>query len=175
MRTIFIALTALVAAALLLPGAAVAQTDETNETAPDPAAECTETINQYTAICDARLEGSEVVIDLYTEGPQTVVVTEAFRRGSGELNQRQVSLDEGRNTVRLTVTVDRGPEGVTIAAGDVLYQKQVDGSDPIIAGPFTASDAQASGIGGALGVALMTLYLVANKVYGKSEEPERIA
>jgi len=91
------------------------------------------------------------------------------------LEQRTVDLDEGRNTVRLTVTVDGGSEGVTIATQDVLYQKEVKTSSTIVAGPFTASDAQASGIGGALGVAITTLYLVARRVYGTTEESERIA
>lgn len=174
MRPIFIALLALVAAALLLPGAAVAQDNGTNESA-NGTDECTERINEHTAICDAYLDGSDVVLELHTEGPQTVTVTEAFRQGSGELEQRRVSLDEGRNTVRLTVTVDGGSEGVTIAAGDTLYQKEVRTESTIVSGPFTASDAQASGLGGALGVALTTLYLVARRVYGRSEKPERIA
>jgi len=173
MRPLFIALFALVATALLLPGAAVAQ--ETNETVVNATEECTETINQYTAICSAELDGSDVVIDLYTEGPQTVTVTEAFRRGSGELEQRRVALDAGRNTVRMTVTVDGGSEGVTIATQDTLYQKEVKTSSTIVAGPFTASDTQAAGFGGALGVALTTLYLVARRVYGTTEKSERVA
>ena len=178
MKHFFIVLLALVATALILPGVAVAQPeDATNESAsPDGApADCTERINEYTAICDAELDGSDVVIDIYTEGPQTLGVTEGFRRGSGELNQRSVSLDEGVNTIRMSVTVDGGSEGVVLLAGDTLYQKEVRTESSFIAGPFTAQDAQASGLGGALGVALTTLYLVARRVYGNNEEPERIA
>jgi len=175
MRPIFIALLALAATPLLLSGAAAAQDVSANATATNATDECTERINQYTAICSAELDGSDVVIDIYTEGPQTVTVTEAFRRGSGVLEQRRVALDAGRNTVRLTVTVDGGSEGVTIAAGQTLYQKEVRTSSTIVAGPFTASDTQAAGVGGALGVALTTLYLVARRVYGKTEEAERVA
>ncbi|PHQ38022.1 hypothetical protein DJ69_13885 [Halorubrum persicum] len=172
MRLALFALLALVAVGSLTGG--VAAQDNTTAVA-NATDECTETINEYTAICDAELDGSDVVIDIHTDGPQTVVVTEAFRKGSGELNQRRVSLDEGRNTIRHRVTVDGGSEGVTIAAGQTLYQKEVRSSSTIVAGPFTGSDVQAAGIGGSLGVALTTLYLVARRVYGRTEEPERVA
>ena len=172
MRLTFILLLALVASAVVTGGVAAQDNTTAVGNATD---ECTETINEYTAICDAELDGSDVVVELHTEGPQTIVVTEAFRKGSGKLNQRRVSLDAGRNTVRHRVTVDGGSEGVTIAAGQVLYQKEVRTSSTIVSGPFTGSDVQAAGVGGSLGVALTTLYLVARRVYGKTEEPERIA
>lgn len=172
MRLTFFVLFALAASTVAVGGV----TAQDNTTAAGNATdECTETINEYTAICDADLDGSDVVIDLHTEGPQTIVVTEAFRKGSGELNQRTVSLDAGRNTVRHRVTVDGGSEGVTIAAGQTLYQKEVRISSTIVSGPFTGSDVQAAGVGGSLGVALTTLYLVARRVYGRTEEPERVA
>ncbi|MUW13736.1 hypothetical protein GJ633_02985 [Halorubrum sp. CBA1125] len=174
MRLLTIFATLLVATAFAT-GAVAAQENTTANASTNATEECTERINQYTAICSAELDGSDVVIDIYTEGPQTVVVTEAFRKGSGILEQRRVRLDEGRNTVRLTVTVDGGSEGVTIAAGDVLYQKEVRTSSTIVAGPFTASDAQAAGLGGGVGVALVTLYIVAKVVYGRNQESERLA
>ena len=174
MRLLTIFATLLIAIAVATGGVA-AQENTTNATETNATAECTERINEYTAICSAELDGSDVVIDVHTEGPQTIVVTEAFRKGSGVLSQRQVRLDEGRNTVRLTVTVDGGSEGVTIAAGDVLYQKEVKTSSTIVTGPFTASDAQAAGLGGGVGVAIVTIYLVAKVVYGRSEESERLA
>jgi len=167
--TVFVALLLAIA---FVTGGVVAQDNSTATNATD---ECTESINEYTYICDAKLDGSDVVIDIHTEGPQTIVVTEAFRKGSGVLSQRRVSLGAGRNTVRLTVTVDGGSEGVTIAAGQTLYQKEVKISSTLVGGPFTASDTQAAGVGGALGVALTTLYLVARRVYGRVEQPERIA
>ncbi|WP_200531988.1 hypothetical protein [Halorubrum sp. LN27] len=173
MRVLTIFATLLVATAVATGG--VAAQEATNSTSTNQTAECTERINEYTAICGAELDGSDVVIDIHTEGPQTVVVTEAFRKGSGELAQRRVSLDAGRNTVRMTVTVDGGSEGVTIAAGDVLYQKEVRTSSTIVAGPFTAADAQAAGLGGGAGVAIVTIFLVAKVVYGRAEDPERLA
>ena len=172
MRLTFIALLALVVLTVAVGG--VTAQDNTTAVA-NTTDKCTETINEYTQICDAELDGSDVVVTLYTEGPQTIVVTEAFRKGSGVLNQRRVSLDAGRNTIRHRVTVDGGSEGVTIAAGQTLYQKEVRSSSTIVSGPFTGSDVQAAGVGGAIGVALTTLYLVARRVYGRTEEPERIA
>ncbi|WP_418284895.1 hypothetical protein [Halorubrum sp. DTA46] len=171
MRLLTIFAMLLVATALATGGVAA----QDNSTATNETESCTERINEYTAICDAELDGSDVVVTIHTEGPQTIVVTEAFRRGSGELTQRHVDLDAGVNTVRLTVTVDGGSEGVTIAAGDTLYQKEVTTSDELIGGPFTATDAQAAGIGGGLGVAILTVYLVAKAVYGRDQEPERLA
>lgn len=165
---------ACVVATALLAGGAAAQENTTNATETN-ATECTETINQYTAICDAELDGSDVVVELKSEGPQTIVVTEAFRKGSGVLSQRQVRIPEGRSTVRLTVTVDGGSEGVTIATQDTLYQKEVRPSSTLLAGPFTASDAQAAAFGGGTGVALVTLFLVAKVVFGKNDDPERLA
>ena len=157
-------------------GADVTIETDTNETnTSDPAAECTETINEYTAICDADLDGSDVVIDIYTEGQQSIVVTEAFRKGSGVLSQRTVMLSEGRNTVRMTVTVDGGSEGVTIAAGDVLYQKEVVGDKTIFSGPWGPSDSQAAGLGAGLAVAILTLTMVFRARIGGNDEPERIA
>ncbi|WP_256412387.1 hypothetical protein [Halorubrum rubrum] len=176
MRSTFFVLLALVAVGSIAVAPAAAQDNTTavnNSTEIAPG--CTETINEYTAICDADLNGSDVVIDVYTEGPQTIVVTEAFRKGSGVLNQRRISLDAGRNTIRFRVTVDGGSEGVTIAAGQVLYQKEVKTSSTIVAGPYTASDAQAAGLGGGFGVAVVTVWIVAKVVYGRTEEPERLA
>lgn len=173
MRLLTIFATLLLVTALATGGVAAQDNSTANQT--NATEQCTERINEYTAICSAELDGSDVVIDIYTEGPQTVVVTEAFRKGSGELAQRRVSLDAGRNTIRLTVTVDGGSEGVTVAAGDVLYQKEVQTSSTIVAGPFTASDAQAAGLGGGAGVAIVTIFLVAKVVYGRAEDPERLA
>lgn len=114
---------------LAAEGAAAQDVTITTNDTETEADECTETINNYTSICDGRLEGDEVVIDIHTEGQQAVTVTEAFRKGSGILRQSRIVLQPGVNTIRMTVTVDGGAEGVTIAAGNVLYQKEVTGSD----------------------------------------------
>ena len=177
MRPFLTLMTILIATASvgLVAGAPVGTGDLTNETALDPAAECTETINEHTAICSAELDGSDVVIDLYTEGQQRIVVTEAFRKGSGVLSQRQIELSEGKNTIRMTVTVDGGSEGVTIASGDVLYQKEVVGTSSVFSGPWGPSDSQAAGLGAGLAVASLTLLMVFRARIGGNEEPERVA
>lgn len=149
------------------------QTNQTNTS--DPADDCTETINEYTQICNAELDGSDVVVTIQTEGPQTIVVTEAFRKGSGVLNQRSVSLSEGKNTIRMTVTVDGGSEGVTIAAGQVLYQKEVVANEPLFSGPWSSSDSQAAGLGAGLAVAMLTLTMVFRARIGDNDGTERIA
>ena len=148
----------------------------TNDTETSaPAAECTETVTDDLAICDASLEGSELVIDLYSNRSQVVVLTEAFRKGSGHLEQRSAPLREGRNTVRLTVTVDGGSEGFTIASRDVLYQREVKAGSSLFSGPWNASDTQAAGLGSGLAVAIVTLTMVFRARIGGDDDVERIA
>lgn len=180
MRFIFYIMLVLVATASVAGVAAGAPVDTgleaTNETnQSDDAARCTETINENTQICDARLDGSDVVIEIKTAGQQRIVVTEAFRKGSGVLQQRTVMLSEGVNEVRLTVTVDGGSEGVTIAAGDVLYQKEVIGDRSMFTGPWSSSDSQAAAIGAGVSVALLILLMVFRAAVGGTQDPERIA
>jgi hypothetical protein len=75
----------------------------------------------------------------------------------------------------MRVVSSGGRAGVTVDDGTILYGIPLQTSSTFVGGPFTASDTQAAGVGGALGVALTTLYLVARRVYGRVEEPERIA
>lgn len=177
MKTIFKLIAASIVVTLFVPGLALAAPADAlpGESGNETAVECTETVTQYLDICGAELDGNELVIELETEGQQNVVLTEAFRKGSGVLNQRTVLLDEGRNTVRLAVTVDGGAEGFTIASGGVLYQREVKADGSLFGGPWTASDAQAAGLGGAISVALVTLLLVLSAVSGRSEGGERVA
>ncbi|WP_281193977.1 hypothetical protein [Halorubrum sp. F4] len=159
-----------------LTGVAAAQ-DAPNATAEtsNQTDACNEYITEHISLCSADYDGSDAVIVLEADRRERITVTEAVAlTESRELNRRSFVVD-GRTTIRFAVDPANGAAGVTIDDGDTLYGIPLETSSSIVAGPFTASDAQASGLGGALGVALTTLYMVARRVYGRVEEPERIA
>ncbi|WP_311170622.1 hypothetical protein [Halobellus ordinarius] len=174
----FVALT-LVALAIL-PATAVAQ--DTNVSVEVPGSdnstqqECTETVDETLAICSAQLDGDTVVLDLLSTETQRVTLTEAMRT-SGELSRQTFTISEGRNTLRFEMTqaVGSGDVGVTIDNGDVLYGKIVEKNNPLIGGPWRASDAQAAGLGGALSVSLSTFVLVLRRLRGDDTNTERVA
>ena len=153
----------------------VAAQDTPNATAENSTETCGEYVTEYISLCSADYDGSAAVIVLDADRRERITVTEAVALTEPrELNRRSFVVD-GRTTIRFAVDPANGAAGVTIDDGTTLYGVPLETSSTIVAGPFTASDTQAAGVGGALGVALTTLYLVARRVYGKSEEGERIA
>lgn len=65
--------------------------------------------------------------------------------------------------------------GVTIDTGDVLYAVPFDESSALIGPPWSASDVQIGALAGATSTALVAGLVVLRTVYGRTEEPERIA
>ncbi|MFA9516333.1 hypothetical protein ACERIT_03805 [Halopenitus sp. H-Gu1] len=95
---------------------------------------------------------------------------------TGELSRQQFLLTDGRNTVRLRLSQEAdGDIGVTIDTGDVLYGKVIEHDSALIGGPWSSSDAQAAGIGGALSVSITTIWLVIRRLRGRDMSPERVA
>jgi len=134
------------------------------------------TINAETALCDGSIDGDMATLIIQSETRQSVTLTDAgAMMTGGEMRRQSKLLTPGENRVEFRVTVYRGMAAVSIDTGDVLFGVPLSEPSSIVAGPFTDSDTQAAGVGGALGVALTTLYLVARRVYGRVEEPERIA
>ena len=145
-------------------------TESENQTA-----ECTEQITSDLAICSASVDGNVVVLELASERYQRITLTEAMRQ-TGELSRRTVGVQEGRNTVRLELSQETGGDiGVTIDTGDVLYGKIIERESALIGGPWSSSDAQAAGLGGALSVSVTTLWLVIRRLRGRDSSPERVA
>ncbi|WP_218055027.1 hypothetical protein [Haloparvum sedimenti] len=136
--------------------------------------DCTQWIDNRTAICSVDLEGDVAVLELYSEGTQKVTLTEAMQ-GDGELARQEFLLTEGHNTIRFSINHASETVGVTIDTGDVLYGKIVEQGGTLVGGPWGVSDAQAAGAGGAVGVAVVTLLLVLKRVYGRDEHAERVA
>ncbi|MFD1569783.1 hypothetical protein [Halorubrum laminariae] len=158
----------------------VAAQDATNTTAETPNATaqtdaCTQHISPTLSLCSAEYDGSAAVLVLDSKTRDRITVTEAVALSEPRELNRQSYVVDGRTTIRFGVQPASGAAGVTIDDGTTLYGIPLEASSPIIAGPFTASDAQAAGLGGGLGVALVTLYIVAKVVYGRDQKSERIA
>jgi len=139
-------------------------------------AKCTEHIDASLALCSASLNGDTVILQFESSTPQRIVLTEAMTR-TGELSRERVFVNEGRNTVRFELTQSGGGSkvGVTIDTGATMYGKVIEDNPPLIGGPWSASDAQAAGVGGALSVSLSTLVIVLRKLRGDDTSTERVA
>lgn len=162
-----------------LSGAVAAQdasnaTAATNTTAEQPDT-CSRAISPTLALCSADYVDGEAVLVVDSETRDRVTVTEAVTLTQARELRRDSFIVDGKTEIRLPVRSSNGRAAVTVDTGDVLYGVPVRTENTLIGGPFTASDAQAAGLGAGLSVALMTIYLVARTVYGRTEEPERMA
>lgn len=143
----------------------------------DNRCEAPEPIDSNTALCSASYNGDRVVLVLKSDRTQRVTLTDAgaFMEG-GVVNRQRFVLREGElNTVRLRATKVNGYVGVSVDTGDTLFAVPIETSSPIIGGPWSASDAQAAGVGGALSVSLTTFMLVFRRLRGRDTEAERVA
>jgi len=162
-----------------LTGSVAAQ-DSPNATVENPTdveqpETCSQEITPTLRLCSSDFVNGEAVLVLDSDTRDRVTITEAVvLREPPELN-RQSFIVDGKTEIRMRVVSSDGRAGVTVDDGTILYGIPLQTSSTFVGGPFTASDTQAAGVGGALGVALTTLYLVARRVYGRVEEPERIA
>ena len=157
-----------------LSGAVAAQ-DAPNATAENVTAETCEYITESLSLCSAEYDGDAATLVLDSDNRESITVTEAVSLTEPrELNRRSFVVN-GRTEIRFAVEPSSGQAGVTIDDGETLYGVPLETTSTIVAGPFTASDAQAAGLGGGVGVAVVTVFLVAKVVYGRSEEPERLA
>ena len=179
MKPLFILAIVLLAAA---SAGGVAAQDDANTTQPEfspgqNVTECTEQIDDRTAICSVDYEDGFVVLDLYSDRTQVVTLVDATGvMEGGEINRETRPLRaDGVTTIRFRATESGGDVAITVDTGRVLYGIPVESRSSLLGGPWTVEDAQSAGIGAGLGTALMTLYLVARTVYGRDPEGERLA
>jgi len=175
-------LATLVVLLALAPTVAVAQTDAppapTDNNSSTPTA--LSSVDKLTVITDYELRDGNLWIEFYSEGGNTLKITETTSGdGAVQVAIRQEDIPRGYSTTTVDLISTDDPS-VLITTRFSLQEGtgtklSVDTSSSIVSGPFDGSDAQAAGFCGALGVALTTLYLVAQRVYGRSEQPERIA
>jgi hypothetical protein len=198
MKRFFIALL-LVAAALTVataPAGAVAMaenntttepttaqpTTQTNTTDARPpsrsnASDCGTVVDYNTRICSASFDGTTTTVVIYSDVRQPVTISDAgsFAAG-GEVPQRQVMLEQGRNRVSISSERYRGTVGVAIETRTTLYAHYVDrGGLRLIGGTFTRSDAQLAALGGAIGASLVIVYRGFRYAAADDAEPERVA
>jgi hypothetical protein len=178
----FFTLITLLVVAMLVPGAVAAQenatnaTDATDDLPDDRLDDCTEHIDNVTTLCSAEYENGRITLELHSDRPQRVTLTDAGgMMEGGEITQQTSHLSEGRNTVHISVTQHNGFAGVTVNTGRTLYAVPVEQDSSLIGPPWTAQDVQLSALAGAVVTALLTLYLTWRTLTGRSTEPERIA
>lgn len=169
-------LVALVAVAIATGGAAAQENvtisvDDSNETE-----QCTEYIDRNTRLCDADLDDGTAVLTIESDRPQSVTLTDAggFVDG-GQVDRSTQRLFEGTNTVRVPVTEADGFAGVSIETNEVLYAIPLEHSSTMLGGPWSATDAQLAGLGAALSVSFVSLFLAIQAITGRADEPERKA
>lgn len=187
MKPHFLLITILVALALVTGSAAGQTGNETNSTVQvsddlleeldDDECSAPEAIDRNTVLCSADLEGDRAELVLRSDRPQRVTITDAggfFAGGEVQRTRHQLRPDEP-NTVRVLITEHRNMAGVTIDTGDVLYAVPLKDSSTLIGPPWAATDVQIGAIAGGLSTALVSGFIVLRSVYGRTEEPERIA
>jgi hypothetical protein len=175
---------ALLVVASLAAAPAAAQTNETDvpewfdeselEQCQEPQA-----VDSSTVICSSTLtdDGQYAELVIRSDETQRITLTDAggFMAG-GEINRQTftVRADEP-NTLRLRVTTVDGFAGVSVDTGSVLYAVPLDRSTTLIGPPWSASDAQLAALFAAISTAGVSAIVVLRSVYGKTEDPERIA
>jgi len=146
-----------------------------NSTAVDQVNKCSQEITPTLRLCSAEYVDGEAVLLLDSDQRDRVTVTEAVALSEPRELHRQSFIVDGKTEIRMAVVPSNGRAGVTIDDGTTLYGIPLRTGTALVAGPFTASDAQAAGLGGGIGVAVVTVFLVAKVVYGRTEDPERLA
>jgi hypothetical protein len=176
---------ALLVVASLAAGPAAAQTNETAELPEwidqEEIEQCQEpqAVDSSTVICSSTLtdDGQYAELVIRSDETQRITLTDAggFMAG-GEINRQTftVRADEP-NTLRLRVTTIDGFAGVSVDTGNTLYAVPLDRSTTLIGPPWSASDAQIAALFAAISTAGISAIVVLRSVYGKTEEPERIA
>jgi len=162
-----------------LSGAVAAQ-DASNATAENSTTveqpnTCSQEITPTLRLCSSDYVDGQAVLVLDSDQRDRVTVTEAVALNEPRELHRQSFVVDGKTEIRMPVVPSGGRAGVTVDDGSTLYGIPLQTDSTLIGGPFTATDAQAAGLGGGLGVALVTIFLVAKRVYGRTEEAERLA
>ena len=133
-------------------------------------------IDQNTALCDATLDDTTATLIIESDIRQSVTLTDAGgMMTGGEIRRESRLLRSGENRVEFKITRYRGRAGLTIDTGPVLFGVPLREPTTLLDRPITASDVQASAIGGASAVAFAIFVMVLRAVRGTDAEPERVA
>lgn len=187
MKTIFLVVLLALATATV-PMIGVAQTDENAtdssgvsisvDTGGENSSESTpavEAIDNLTSIESARLVEDRMVLVLNSKISQRVVLTDAGAVFSGgDVPQKSVFLDSGRNRVEIPVTEVNGRVAVTISTRNSLYSKVMDTGGSLISGPYDREDVQTGTLAGLFAGLGVTGVVAYRRVKGLSDSPERV-
>ena len=154
-RLVLLALYVVAIAVLIALGATgtsvAAGDDGGNLTAPVEGEE----ISEGVVLTDHQLVGDEAHLTFVVEDRQRIIVTDAFREGP--MQRESFVLDEGENTVSMTVTDASGTAHVTVDTGDVLYGVRVaDGSSSLPESYGLSTVLGVAAFGGVSGVLVLT-------------------
>mgnify|MGYP006271425965 CR=1 FL=1 len=166
-------------AVLVLPAPGVAQAGQqpidiselnNNETA------C-QTIDGQTSVCSAELvDGNTAELVIESSSTQRVTLTDGMAlMTGGEIYQNSYTLTEGDNRIEFPVTQHRGAAAVSLDTGRVLFGLPLKEQTSLLDQPVTASDVQASALGGATSVGAVVLFMFIRAARGDDSEPERVA
>lgn len=177
MKKILLVLVVLLAVA---PLGATAQEDNASDVANASAPESVVQVDKLTVVSDYEIRDGNLWIQFRSDGGNTLSITETAQDG-GATQVRVRTVDIPRGVSSVTIDLFRSSEASVLITSRLSLQQNsgttisVDSAEPLIAGPFTASDAQAAGLGGALSVSMFTLFLVLRAARGESDGVERIA
>jgi hypothetical protein len=155
------------------PGVSISvDTGGENSTATPPAREA---IDNLTSIESARLVEDRMILVFNSKIPQRVVLTDAGAVFSGgDVPQKSVFLDQGRNRVEMPVTEVQGRVAVTISTRSTLYSKVLDTGGSLISGPYNREDVQTGTLAGLVAGLGVTGVIAYRRVKGVTDAPERV-
>ena len=136
-----------------------------------------QTIDEDTSVCSAELtDGNTAQLVIESDRPQRVTLTDGLAlMTGGEIYRNTYTLTEGDNRIEFPVTQHRGAAALTVDTGDVLFGLPLKEQTSLLDRPVTASDVQASALGGASAVAVAVLVMFIRAARGTDDEPERVA
>lgn len=191
-RIILIVMIVSLALTAVAPTAVVAQENETSTPqTPDPPTdtpEPTETsnstqyqlqINDDTRIVNSSWDRGTVTFVVESDISQLIVVTDSSidmqAQKAGEVPQLHTAVPKGRSKISFTVQNPREAVVTVNSKKDLIFLSPGRGSSTIIGGPWTVSDARAAGVGTALGISIVTMFIVLRRIRSPAENGERIA
>lgn len=127
---------------------------------------------------DYHIDGDRVRLEVEAvDRPVTVSIIDggALMSGGQVRPTEHRALPDRRTEIVVEATTVDGTAFLSVEAGGAIQGIPIESSEPLIGGPWSSSDAQAVGFGTALSVSMLIGIVVARRVRGRDQEPERVA
>lgn len=136
-------------------------------------------IDQFTRIVNSSWSDGTVTFIVESDKRQRIKITDSSidvqAHEAVDIPQARHRLPEGRTEVTFTVT-NPGSSAITVATPrGMVGLSPGKGSGALIGGPYTASDAQASGVGVGLSISLLVMFKVLRRLRSNGGIAERVA